>query len=180
MTDMELLELLRKDPDNGLKSVVLQYSAYVMKIAYIKLSGVCTAEDMEEAVSDIFLKFFNAGVKSGFAFESVRGSLSLIAGRHCVDVFRSRVKSETDIPLDEVIEFVADEGIIKDDTGTRLVMAVKSLGEPDSSIFMRKYFFGQKSKDIAADLGLKPNTVDKKISRGLKKLKEILMKEGEE
>ena len=180
MTDRELLELLRKDPDNGLKNVVMQYSAYVMKIAYIKLGSICTAEDMEEAVSDIFLKFFNTGKKSGFAFESIRGSLSLIAGRHCVDVFRSRVKREKDIPLDEVIEFVADESIIKEDTNSALAMAIKSLGEPDSSIFMRKYFFGQKSKDIAADLGLKPNTVDKKISRGLKKLKEILRKEAEE
>jgi RNA polymerase sigma-70 factor (ECF subfamily) len=180
MTDRDLLELLRKDPDKGIKSVVLQYSAYVMKIAYIKLNSVCTAEDMEEAVSDIFLKFFNTGIKSGFAFESVRGSLSLIAGRHCVDVFRSRVKKEKDIPLYEVIEFIADESIIKEDTSRTLVMAIKSLGEPDSTIFMRKYFLGQKSKDIAADLDLKPNTVDKKISRGLKKLKEILMKEGEE
>ncbi|MCR5020845.1 hypothetical protein [Ruminococcus sp.] len=72
-----------------------------MKIAYIKLGSICTTEDMEEAVSDIFLKFFNTGKNSGFAFESVRGSLSLIAGRHCVDVFRSRVKREKDIPLDE-------------------------------------------------------------------------------
>ena len=55
MTDRELLELLRKDPDNGLKSVVLQYSAYVMKIAYIKLYSVCTAEDIEEAVITIII-----------------------------------------------------------------------------------------------------------------------------
>jgi RNA polymerase sigma-70 factor (ECF subfamily) len=48
------------------------------------------------------------------------------------------------------------------------------LGEPDREIIIRKYYFGQKSKEIAGVLNLRENTVDKKISRGLKKLKILL------
>ena len=42
---------------------------------------------------------------------------------------------------------------------------------------MPTYFLGQKSREIARDLNMKTNTVDKKISRGLKKLRAILEKE---
>lgn len=49
-----------------------------------------------------------------------------------------------------------------------------ALGRPDSEIFMRKYFYGQKRRDIAEELGMKTNTVDKIVSRGLVKLRKIL------
>ena len=58
MTDNELIMLLKNDPEKGLSEVVGKYSGYVYKIAYGKLSGVCRREDIEEAVSDIFMKFY--------------------------------------------------------------------------------------------------------------------------
>ena len=42
--------------------------------------------------------------------------------------------------------------------------------------FMRKYFYGQKTADIARDLEMKENTVYKHIERGLSKLRKILEK----
>lgn len=179
MTDQELLLLLRSKPQAGLERVVGSYSNYVLKIAYTRLGSVCTHEDIEEAVSDIFLKFFNAGMKNGFEFGSVRGILSVIAVRHCINVFRQRCKRAEEISLDEIIEYVADETPQSSQENTPLAHAVDSLGEPDRTIFIRKYFFGQKTADIAKELHMKPNSVDKRISRGLVKLRKIL-KEGEQ
>lgn len=177
MTDRELIELLRSDPEKGLTAVVKQYSCYVYKIANIRLSGICSKEDIEETVSDIFIRFYTVGQESGFAFESVRGSLSLIAGRHCINVFNKHCKKPKVVPLDEVIELTADES---SDTplGRTLSDAIDKLGEPDTTIFLRKYFFGQSSKAIAKDLDMKPNTIDKRISRGLVRLRKILEEEG--
>lgn len=81
------------------------------------------------------------------------------------------------MPLDEVIELTADES---SDTplGRTLSDAIDKLGEPDTTIFLRKYFFGQSSKAIAKDLDMKPNTIDKRISRGLVRLRKILEEEG--
>jgi RNA polymerase sigma-70 factor (ECF subfamily) len=56
--------------------------------------------------------------------------------------------------------------------------AIKALGEPDTQIFLRRYFFGQRNKDIAKDLGMNATAVNKRISRGFVRLREIL-KEGE-
>ena len=60
----------------------------------------------------------------------------------------------------------------------RLIEAVAALGRPDSEIFMRKYFYGQKSREIAEELGMKTNTIDKIVSRGLVKLRKILKEEA--
>ena len=47
---------------------------------------------------------------------------------------------------------------------------MEGLGEPDREIFLRKYYLGQRTKEIARALNLRENTVDQKVGRGLKKL----------
>lgn len=176
MADKELLELLRRDPERGLAEAVGQYGGYVMKLAYARLHSVCTREDMEEAVSDIFLKFYESGQKSGFDMQSVRGSLSVIGGRHCIDVFRKHCRRQPDVPLEEIMDILPDKQ--SDAIGqSALAEAIRLLGQPDESIFLRKYFFGQTSAEIAQELDMKPNTVDKRISRGLVKLRKMLKEE---
>ena len=170
MNDNELLSLLRSDPEQGLAQTVRQYSAYVYKIARIRLGGVCTEEDIEEAVSDIFLGFYNAGVGSGFEMRSVQGMLGVIAKRHCIDVFRRQSRAEETVDYDQLENVIADEK----DEGRELLEAVKQLGEPDTSIFIRKYYFGQRNIDIAKDLNMNAGTVNMRISRGLRRLKKIL------
>ena len=86
MTDKELIVKLKNSPPDGLVAVVDRYTAYVLKIARTKLDGICSSEDIEEAVSDIFFKFYQTGQKCGFEIRSVRAYLSVIAERHCTDV----------------------------------------------------------------------------------------------
>ncbi len=55
-----------------------------------------------------------------------------------------------------------------------LVDSILELGEPDSEIFIRKYFFEQRAKEIAKIVHLKEGTIHTKVSRGLAKLKNLL------
>lgn len=174
MTDIEIIALLRSSPQKGLAAVFDRYSAYVYKIVYTKLGDICTNEDIEEAVSDIFFKFYQSVQKDNREIHSLRGYLSLIAERHCIDVFRSRTNDIEPISYDEISDTISSPDRQPD---TELYDALKALGEPDTTIFIRKYFFGQKSSDIALEMNLKPNTVDKRISRGLIKLRKILKEE---
>lgn len=174
MNDDKLLTLLKSSPEKGLGETVAQYSAYVYKIAYTRLRDVCTKEDIEEAVSDIFYKFYQSGSKCGFELRSVRAFLSVIAARHCTDLFHIHCKDEKLLDYSELENLIAEEEITE---GGELIEAVKSLGEPDSDIFIRKYYLGQRNKDIAKELGMKQGTVNTRISRGLVRLREIL-KEG--
>ncbi|MFR5916159.1 MAG: sigma factor-like helix-turn-helix DNA-binding protein [Blautia wexlerae] len=43
---------------------------------------------------------------------------------------------------------------------------VMSLGEPDSEIFVRRYKFDEKIKDISKAMGLNISTVKTRLSRG--------------
>lgn len=176
MTDKQIAQLLKSDCESGLTAAVKQYSGYVYKIVLTRLSGVCAKEDIDEAVSDIFFKLFSAA-KEGKEFTSVGGYLSVIAQRHCIDIFRKVTGKAQTVPLDEVQELSSEDDIFAE-SSAELMEAIKALGEPDTQIFLRRYFFGQRSKDIAAELGMNVPAVNKRISRGLVRLKSIL-KEGE-
>ena len=60
----------------------------------------------------------------------------------------------------------------------RLLQAVKDLGEPDSQILYRRYFMQQSVKEIAETLGMKSNSVSKRITRALSVLEERLGESG--
>ena len=172
MDDTQLTKLLKDDPQKGFEAVIRQYSAYVMKIAYTRLRDVCTREDIEETVSDVFLKFYYAGNERGFDIPSVKGLLAVIAQRHSTDVFRRMSKSEETLDFNELENIIADTNSADDEE--RLIEALKQLGETDCNIFIRKYYFGQKNKDIAKELGIPAGTLNSRISRGLEKLRKIL------
>lgn len=173
MNDNELLALLRADPERGLAQTVSQYSAYVYKIASARLRGVCTREDIEEAVSDTFYIFFTYGQRRDFEIRSVRAMLSVIAKRNCINVFRRQSRQPETVCFDELENTIGED----ESTDEELINAIRLLGEPDSSIFVRKYYLGQKNIDIAKDLDMNINTLNVRLSRGLAKLKRIL-KEG--
>ena len=176
MNDKELTELLKCDPQKGFEAVIRQYTPYVMKIARTRLAGVCTNEDAEEAVSDIFFKFYTAGKERGFDITSVKALLVVIAQRHCTDVFRRLSREVETVDYNELENLLADEDAAGDEE--TLTEALKQLGQPDCDIFIRKYYFGQKNKEIAAELGVSPGTLNSKISRGLEKLRHILRRES--
>lgn len=176
MTDKELLQMLLKEPKRGLEQTVRSYTPYVMKIVRVKLSGVCTKEDIEEIVSDIFMMFYLSIGRYGEEVRSVKALLAVIARRKCADTYEQMKKQRDSVSCEELSEDIPDEPL--GDDRAALIEAIRSLGQPDEQIFIRKYFFGQTSSDIAAELNMKTNTVDKRISRGLKKLRKII-EEGE-
>ena len=51
---------------------------------------------------------------------------------------------------------------------------VMSLGEPDSEIFVRRYKFDEKIKDISKAMGLNISTDKTRLSRGKRKLRKML------
>lgn len=172
MNDNELLELLKKSPHEGLAAVVKQYSAYVYKIVYTRLGGVCSREDIEEAVSDIFMRFYLASQNDNTEIRSVCAYLAAVSQRHCINLFECQIKRVPEIPLDEMENTVYED--ISAESNTDLINAVHKLGEPDSHIIIRRYYFGQPVSDIARELNMKSNTVSKRLSRGIKRLKKIL------
>jgi RNA polymerase sigma-70 factor (ECF subfamily) len=56
--------------------------------------------------------------------------------------------------------------------------AVEALGEPDTSIIIRKYYLGESSTEIAKALDLTVSNVDTRAHRALNKLRNLFGGEG--
>ena len=62
----------------------------------------------------------------------------------------------------------------------RLWDAVEGLDEPDRTLFLRYYYYGDKLKDIARALGLTQTAAKQRLFRGRKTLRDTLTKGGVE
>ena len=83
-------------------------------------------------------------------------------------------KRREHVPIDDIE--VSDPGdFAKESSYHDFVWnAVMSLGEPDHEIFVRRYKFDEKLRDIAKAMGLNVSTVRTRLSRGKRKLRKIL------
>ncbi len=181
-SDDEIIGLLIDNPEKGLETLMNTYIGLVYTIVYSKISNICSKEDIEECTSDIFYEMYKNRSSIDLEKGSIKAYLSVIAKRKAIDVFRKSSKefnkniSLDDMDYDSVAAKNPDAEVaaINSETRNTLIHEIKSLGEPDSEIIIRKYYFGQSTRMIARALALKENTVDKKVSRGLQKLRQSL------
>ncbi|MBR6873153.1 MAG: sigma-70 family RNA polymerase sigma factor [Ruminococcus sp.] len=169
MSDNEILTLLAKDSRRGFEALVSAYAGYIAVIVRSRLGDMLGAEEQKDAAADIFAEAYRALSKRPDSPDSLKAFLSVTAARYCAGIYRRKVKERNTVPIDDLTEQGKPEPAFE---RTELTELLKTLGEPDCEIFLRRYFLGQKSAEIASALGLTPGSVDQRISRGLKKLRE--------
>ena len=127
-------------------------------MAAAALRGVGTEQDAEEAAADAFVYLWEHPEK----FDPRRGSLktwlSVVARSRALD--RSR----------EILRCRA-EALLAGERRAALNAAVDALAEPDREILLRRYYFGQKPREIAAALGLDKKQVDNRLYQTKRRLR---------
>lgn len=174
MSNEVLLRLLIEQPEQGITTLIEQYGGYVHTIVRNKLQDIAAKEDIDETVSDVFVMLWKWVKEHPQTDVKFRAMLAVMAKRHAINRFHALKKQAHCDSLDEML--VQPQDVSTTDESVILMETVKSLGQPDSEIILRRYYFGQTSREIGDALGLKTNTVDQKLSRGLKKLR-IIFKE---
>ncbi len=180
MFDTALIKLIKNNPEKGLSALIDQYTPLVYTIVKNKISSVCSKEDIEETVSDVFITFYNQIDDVDLSKGSLSAYLMTIAKRKAVDKFRACCKfNELSIDDDDVFIEIPDEFNLENQSEAnefycRLIEEIKSLGEPDSTIILRKYYLKESSKTIAQLTGLTDDNVRKRLSRALRKLEKSL------
>lgn len=181
LQDLELLKEFEHNAEQALGYLIDQYADLVYSIIHGKIVTVGTAEDAQECVSDVFLEFYKQVNKIDTEKGTVKAYLAIIAKRKGIDLYRKLIRvASHNVNLEEEDKQYEDrntnieQSVIQKEEQEYLLKAMDSLGEPDREIFIRKYYMGQKTKEIATALNLLDNTVDKKVSRGLKKLRILL------
>lgn len=180
MTEQELLEALQERPKDGIRMMTEQYGGLVYALTWRRLQGRLSREDIEECVSDIFFEFYQCRDRIDLERGSIKSFLLIIAERRAIKYYERKGKPYETVALDseEGMELPAaanvEQEVEQKEESKRLMSAIQDLGEPNSTIIIQKYYYGMTAKEIGKALGMSKNAVEKRIKRGLEKLKKVL------
>ena len=183
MTDNEYRVLYAKDPNAAQTALFDEYLNYVYAIVYNKLRSCGSREDMEECVGDVFSAVFISYDRNGKFDGDLKGFIGTIASRKAIQMYRSLSRRSDTVYIEDETTEIADDERIEENTErnalrSTLLRVISSLGEPDSTMILQKYYYNMNSGEIADKLSMSPASVRMRCSRALKKLKELLKAEG--
>lgn len=180
MNDQQLLILLQNSPSKGLAKAIDLYGDSVRWIA-CKILGLNNSEDIEECVSDIFVRFWQSLERFDSTSNVPLKSYLYGIARHTALDYQKQKKSILLVPLEE-----DDLSLDVDFTGelakkTNLLIlhdVIENMPSPDQEIFIRRYFLEERIKTIAGELHLPEKMVENKLYRGKMSLKQQLIERG--
>ena len=181
MTDEEITELFFERNEEGITAARKSYGRLLRSVAY----GVLRSEqDAEECENEALLRAWNSIPPA--RPERLCAYLCRIARRLALDRYdytRAAKRSGETLPIDELSEVIGSGTDAADRLSERELTRLLNefLKKQDYNtrvIFMRRYWFGETSSEIAKRLHASESMVKSRISRMLKKLREYLRKEG--
>ena len=182
MTQEEILVLMKTDPQKGMIALTEQYTALVWKVIWGKLSGICSTEDVEETVSDVFLEFYRKKNCVDFSKGSLSSFLITLAQRRAIDEFRRVMRLRNiEKAMEEKSETLfqqTENTVLKKEEREFLLESIFSLGEPDSTIIYRKFYYGETYSEIGNRLGLSENAVNKRYLKAIDRLGNMMKGEN--
>lgn len=167
-TENELVEKLRNGDVNAFDQV---YKKYARKLYAFSLRYLKSKEEAEELVQSVFLKVWENQhtLKRDTSFKSY---LFTIAYNEICNVFRQRsyLRQYIASSLESNHEASGDSEAQLDALFIReqVDRIISKLPEKQRIIFLKSRQEGKSTKDIAAELGLSPGTVDNYLSESLK------------
>ena len=172
MTDeAELLQRLRNREKNSIDEAIRIYTPYLSTVLYHMAGNSLPKEDIEEIVADVFIVLWKNAGRIDLQKGTLRSYLAAVARNFAL----KRINRKTDHTFLEDIELSDGKNFIEENFHNNYVWeTVMSLGEPDSEIFVRRYKFDEKIKDISKAIGLNISTVKTRLSRGKRKLRKML------
>lgn len=181
MTDQELLALLKTDAEVGLRELIKAYGSAFYTICRNILREF-PPEDIEEVVSDILVGIW----KSRDYFEESRGTQFKsycygVARKTALKKRRDCAKTGELIPLNEdILEDSYDfrSRVEKEEENRILIQVLMDAEEPIRSIFIFRYLYFYKVKEIAERLKISSKQVENYLYRGKARLKKELLKRG--
>lgn len=176
LTEEQALRQMKQGSQDALAWFIQRYGAYVSTIIHNIIGQRMSNADVEEVASDVFLALWNNAGK--ILPNAARSWLDTVAR----NTARSRLRRASDtLPLDEEAVIVDDRTpeatLERREQAVRVRMALLSLNPVDREVFLRFYYYYQKTADIAADMGLNESTVRTKLNRGRAKLRDFLLRE---
>ena len=174
MTDAELMELIKSSPQEGLEILMDKYARLAASVVKCRLGDKWTREDGEDCVSETFAEFYRCRNRFDPDKGTLKAFLCAIARHRAAKLYDRLPCLAAEDPAQYEDEIQPQDEVIRIMDRERIAAAIKALGDPDREIIVRKYYFGESSKQIAAKTGLSVSAVDTRAHRALKKLRKEL------
>ncbi len=167
---------LKRGKEDALEYIVDKYLSLVKGVTYKVLSPLRNEYLIEECINDIFLSVWINRSKFTGKSDEFRKWIAAISKYKAIDYYRKEIKKleiSSDIIKIEGDNLLEDE-IITMENQEELMQAINLLDPMEREIFIMKFFLGYKSKDIATKFNVTKASIDNKICRSKKKIKENL------
>lgn len=181
MGDERLITAIRAGDERAIGHVINKYAKLLWSVAGAVLGGTASSQDVEECVADVFIYLWEHPEK----FDPKRGKLktwlATVARSRAVDRYRA-LSRRNETPLQDALlveQAGIVEGLLAEETKRLLREAVNALGEPDREILTRRYYYGQKPREIALAMDMSVKQIDNHLYRTKRRLREAIT-QGEE
>ncbi|MDE6731537.1 MAG: sigma-70 family RNA polymerase sigma factor, partial [Oscillospiraceae bacterium] len=177
-TEQRLAERLKKGDAAALGKIIDAFSGYVCTVIRNFSRGTLSEQDIDELCSDVFYRLWqkrdNLDAELG-----LKAYLSAIARNAVKNRFRAQKPPAEDISELELAEdFSIEELAERRELMRALCEALETLSDAEREVFLRFYFYGEKSSEIAIKTGAAESSVRSKLSRTRTKLREYLTERG--
>ena len=152
---------LRKIEPTDFETLYNRYGEMLFRICFSMLRS---KEDAEDAVQDVFLKYYTSP-KAFNDSEHEKAWFIKVTSNYCKDVMKRRTVRSA-VGLDEIAEL--------GDYGIEVLNSIFALPEKYRTVFVLHYLEQMSVVDIAKSLGLGQSAVKMRLSRGREILKEKL------
>lgn len=182
MTDNELIHILQTNPEHGIHIIMTLYGGPISTICRNFLYD-CNEADVEEAVADTLVHFWN--YRNDFILNpeySLKSYLYAIARNVARDLRRKRKKADIfsmeELSLELPADYNLENEIERRECEAILHSCLETMKEPDKSVFLYRYFYGYKLLDIANMLALTKKQVENILYRGKDVLRKQMFERG--
>lgn len=177
-TEQRLAERLKNGDAAALGKIIDAFSGYVCAVIRNFSRGALSEQDIDELCSDVFYRLWqkrdNLDAELG-----LKAYLSAIARNAVKNRLRSQKPPAEDIDeLDIADDFSIVELAERRELMRALYEALETLSDAEREVFLRFYFYGEKSSEIAIKTGAAESSVRSRLSRTRAKLREYLTERG--
>lgn len=177
MSDGQMMEAIRNGDEAAMGEVMRKYSGLLWSVASAVLDGAAPVQEVEECVADVFVYLWQNPEKYDAGRGKLKSWLALMARSRAIDRYRTilhRNEAEMEENLvDEKWDVLED--ICRRDRRRRLWDCLRRLEEPDREAMIRRYYYGQKPKEIAAAMGIPKKQVENRLYQGKQKLRKMML-----
>ena len=174
------IDIKNRPPELVLESLMEEYMGFVYSIIYKKINTVATNEDIEETVSDVFVRLYNSLWRYDSSKGSLKGFIAKIATNTAIDKYRQLINTVNSISAEDLLtELVdetsdVDEQYIRKEQQKKVFDAILGLKEPNRTIVFRRFYLNETITQISCTIGYSQNATEKRLKRTLNKLEKSL------